>query len=131
MGGKKLNMKYTNEWSESVQNSGKCFFYKHFKENLELEKYVITLPIALKYNSVKFRMYNHRLPIELGRHMNIDKRDRICNLCNSADIGDEFHYFCICPAFHESRKKLFKNIDGNTSVKQFCVLLSTQSISIC
>ena len=33
------------------------------------------------------------LPIETGRHIGIDRNFRLCNICKSSDIGDEYHYF--------------------------------------
>ena len=33
---------------------------------------------------------------ETGRWNNIPKHERSCNLCNVRDIGNEFHYICIC-----------------------------------
>ena len=40
----------------------------------------------------KFRTCNHRLPIEIGRWQNVDRSDRICHICQTTEIGDEFHY---------------------------------------
>ena len=39
---------------------------------------------------------NTKLPIETGRWFNIPRENRICKLCNSSDIGDEFHYLFKC-----------------------------------
>ena len=46
------------------------------------------------------------MPIETGRHIGIERNDRVCNICKSSDIGDEYHYFCICPVFKSVRVKL-------------------------
>ena len=43
-------------------------------------------------NFCKFRCGGHRLPVETGRWHNASRADRLCHLCDSADIGDGFHY---------------------------------------
>ena len=57
---------------------------------------------------VKFRTLNHRLPIEVGRWRNIIRENRICNLCNGRNLGDEFHYLFECPSLSNERKKYFE-----------------------
>ena len=61
----------------------------------------------------RIRQNNHKIPIEYGRWNNIHRKLRICNLCNTADLGDEFHYLLKCNWFSEKRetcldKKYFK-----------------------
>ena len=48
----------------------------------------------------KFRTCNHRLPIEIGRWQNVDRSDRICHICQTTEIGDEFHYILQCRQLH-------------------------------
>jgi hypothetical protein len=52
------------------------------------------------------RTSNHRLPIEVGRWTNVERRNRLCQLCQSREIGDEFHYVLQCPNFVTDRKNL-------------------------
>ena len=64
---------------------------------------------------------NHRLPIELGRYNEIVRKDRLCTLCQSNDIGDEYHYLFICPFVKSSRDKYIpKTCIRNPSVLKFC-----------
>ena len=44
--------------------------------------------------SMSFPLYNsenHKLPIELGRHRNLPRENRMCTKCDSSLGGDEFH----------------------------------------
>ena len=42
---------------------------------------------------------SHHLPIEEGRHFNQPRASRVCNLCNTAALGDdERHMLLECPA---------------------------------
>ena len=78
----KLRIKehYTEEWKNCLENSSKCYLYKGFKPELKLEEYLCKLPNDLRINLTKFRLCNHKLPIEIGRHKNIDRNYRICLL---------------------------------------------------
>ena len=39
----------------------------------------------------------------MGRHLGIDRNKRICQLCQSGSIGDEFHYLFVCAKFEKQR----------------------------
>jgi hypothetical protein len=68
-----------------------------YKSEFGLEKYfTILLPADFMYNMCKFRCGSHKLPIEMGRFFSIDRSDRICDLCNKEELGDEFHYLFNC-----------------------------------
>ena len=47
---------------------------------------------------LRFRMGSHHLPVEEGRHFNLPRASRVCNLCNTAALGDERHMLLECPA---------------------------------
>ena len=53
----------------------------------------------------KFRCGSHRLPIETGRWRGVSINDRLCHLCDSGDIGDEYHYVMTCKALCLEREK--------------------------
>ena len=40
----------------------------------------------------KLRLSDHFLNIETGRKQNIDAENRICKICNSNKVGNEFHF---------------------------------------
>jgi len=75
---KSLNIKVT---TTSTLN------YRLFKDKLEFEKY-----FDIRFTFCDFRTVNHKLPIEHGRWNNIQRENWVCNLCNSQNLGDEFHY---------------------------------------
>ena len=57
-----------------------------------------------------------------------ERNDRLCNICKSSDIGDEYHYFCICPVFKSVRLKLLpRDCFVRPSVHKFCELLSSSN----
>ena len=53
---------------------------------------------AKLHRILRFRMGSHHLLIEEGRHFNQPRASRVCNLCNTAALGDERHMLLECPA---------------------------------
>jgi len=101
----RLNDQFLQNWHSSVENSSKCLNYRIYKETLVFEDYFKILPFNLATTYCKFRCMNHRMPIESGRFMNIERNQRFCLLCNNNLIGDEFHYIFNCSFFNIERKK--------------------------
>ena len=66
---------------------------------------LIDLPDALKHIVCKFRTVNHKLTIETGRYTRISRNESVCKMCNSGQLGDEFHFCLECPALKELRNK--------------------------
>ena len=101
-----LKDQFRQEWLSSVENSAKSLCYRIFKDELSFEKYLTLLPRNQIYVLCKFRCGNHRLPVETGRWQNVPRADRFCHLCDSADIGDEFHYIFECTCLKRDRERL-------------------------
>ena len=59
-----------------------------------------------RFTFCRFRTSNHRLPIEVGRWTKVERHNRLCQLCQSGEIGDELQYVLQCPNFTTVRKKL-------------------------
>ena len=71
---------------------------------------------------MQVRSGNTKLPIETGKWFNIPRENRICKLCNSKDIGDEFHYLLKCTdaVIQSSRiQNLSKYYQSNPNVIKF------------
>ena len=85
-----------------MQNSSKCTFYESVKEDLSFEEYLY-LPYDVRTCMARFRMSNHRLPIEVLRYNGVPRFDRLCTLCNNGQLGDEAHYVLQCRYFKSKR----------------------------
>ena len=121
----KLTKMFNLKWTNDMQVSSKCSLYRNFKTEFVMEKYLLVLPKPLKYALIRFRTSNHRLPIEVGRYHNIERKDRVCTLCSSNDIGDEYHYLVICPYFYANRLQFIpKYVYEKPSVFKFCEFMS-------
>ena len=63
-----------------------------------------------RFTFCRFRTSNHRLLIEVGLWTNVEKHNRLCQLCQSCEIGDEFHYVLQYPNFVTERKIIIPKI---------------------
>ena len=85
--------------------------YKYLiKENCSYETYLDILPSGLRTLIFKLRTSSHSLRIQTGRFgpNRILRNERICLICNSGDIEDEFHFILKCPFYHSLRKRYIK-----------------------
>jgi len=126
----------TQDWHASVENSSRCYHYRHFKSLLNVEKY-LSLDIYFKYRAAmsRFRLSNHKLNIELGRHSGILKENRICSYClqnlNTLVIDCELHAFFKCHKYDDVRNSyLFNWYTHGTDPQDFYVLMSSHDADI-
>jgi hypothetical protein len=61
-----------------------------FKPDFKFEEYFNILDEQNSLLLCKFRITNHKLPIEKGRWSNIPRENRYCELCQKNQIGDEY-----------------------------------------
>jgi len=99
-----LRTNYIAIWKNDVYISPKCINYRIFKTQHELESYFCNLLEKYVNCLVNYRMCYNRLTIETGRWVGLERNQRVCNLCNNGDIGDECHYIFRCAYFSVKRK---------------------------
>ena len=92
------------DWHNSLISSSKANLYSQYKSLLNVESYIsLNFPFHLRQAFAKFRCSDHKLNIEVGRHYNILREERICSFCleNSSIsvIEDEFHVFFHCKKY--------------------------------
>ena len=92
-------------WHSSLQHSSKGKNYEVIKDDVKLEPYFLQLQPKHYIPFTKFRTGNHRFPVEVGRWEGIPLGERKCTLCDSNDIGDEFHYLINCNYFSTLRQR--------------------------
>ena len=81
---------------------------------------------------VKIRTRNHKLPVELYSWRVVFKpgAERTCTICDTGDIGDEYHYIMKCPVFFEDRIKFLPSILNDKSPRSFIKLLKNDNINV-
>ena len=89
------------------RHSNKLRFYKLFKTTFTREPYLTDISnFYLRKRLTKFRCSDHNLEIEVGRHKNIDAKDRICRICRQ-DVETEEHFLRFCPTYSYIRTRYF------------------------
>ena len=98
-------------WVQSVQSDGGyslalCTYHRWFgrPQNAACPSYWESpMGNAKLHRILRFRMGSHHLPVEEGRHFNLPRASRVCNLCNTDALGDERHMLLECPALADLR----------------------------
>ena len=92
----RLQDQFLQSWYRQLEDNSVCWNYRLFKESFCFEEYLKILPVLLRQNLLRFRLANHKLPIQQKRSQSIPRDERLCTLCECGEIGDEFHYIFNC-----------------------------------
>ena len=104
---------HQNTFANIISDSSKLRTYSLFKTSTGFEKYLNTIHnIDVRISFTKFRLSNHSLMIEKGRHQKIDKNQRFCPFCPGL-VEDEIHFLLECNCFEEHRTRFLENINAN------------------
>ena len=97
---------YLQKWFERTSLSRKCDFYSLFKRKLCPEFYLSCVNVKVyRISLARFRCSSHDLYIEKGRYSNINREQRVCQVCDLNTVEDEFHFLLVCPAYSALRYK--------------------------
>ena len=102
--------------------------YAIFKKEQGFEKYLADIKNTnVRKNVTKYRLSNHKLMIEVGRHQKIDAEQRFCPFCPNA-VEDEFHFLLYCPTYDIQRSAF---LDPITSIiHNFSLLPDSQKFEL-
>ena len=92
----RIKDQYLQQWNNEMHNNSLCYNYRMFKTDFCFESYIVNLDKPLQRNLLKLRFSNHKLPIHSQRFINVTRAERLCELCMSGELGDEFHYLFNC-----------------------------------
>ena len=99
---------YDRFWNGQILQSTKAASFNIFKSDIALEMH-LKLNFNLKHKIAisRFRLSNHTLMIEKGRHLKIEKNERKCYFCK-AEVENEKHFLINCPLYSPLRLLLEK-----------------------
>ena len=101
----RLEDQYRQQWRYMINESSKCTLYRIFKTEFKVEKYLTFLPLYKRKTFCKFRTFNHKLAIEVGRYINTPRINRICIFCNKNTLCDDFLFVLECSMLSEVRNQ--------------------------
>ena len=97
-----------------IQNMSKLRTYIVLKHDTKFEKYLLSVQnVSHRIALTRFRLSNHNLMVEKGRHQAKNLYDRTCPLCPN-HIENEFHFLIECPMYKHPRVRLFNDISKIT-----------------
>ena len=107
---------YDRFWKTAISQSEKAFSFNKFKTNIAFESHLnLQLSVKHKIAISRFRLSNHSLMIEKGRHHKpnkIARNERKCYFCEN-EVENEEHFMIKCPLYTPQRK-LFENVCNKT-----------------
>ena len=111
---------HQNAFADNRRGDSKLRTYAYLKTEIGKEPYLEKITnIKERIMFTKFRLSNHTLMIEKGRHKkDNDITDRFCPFC-PGKIEDEIHFLMKCPCFDTHRKLLLKTIIDKNRVQNF------------
>ena len=120
--------------TEHKRYSPKADYYKYFKMQLVVEKYLfLDLSFICRKTLANFRCSGHHLQIEKGRHLNIEREYRFCPACldrNVYVIEDIFHFFMVCPMYCYLRNIYFKpSWQQHVAVQKFNYIMKLTDVN--
>ena len=123
--------------TEITSENSKLRTYGIFKNEVREEPYLrIVKNVKDRISMSKFRLSNHKLMIEKGRHRNLDKTMRICPFCSA--VEDEIHFLLKCKPFRFLRADLLSNVESALNIRNlrqtddralFKLLMENENIS--
>lgn len=103
---------FKQKWFSDIDNSHVLnTLYKYIKPTFGMEYYLEKI-LCKKTRRFLTRIgvSAHRLRIETGRYgrERLERRKRVCQLCNDLEIEDEYHFILKCCMYKEIRPKCIK-----------------------
>ena len=93
----------------AVGQNSKLRTYAKIKHSVTMENYLLHNGLSWKQKSTlaKFRLSDHKLRIETGRHSRprLPVEQRLCQRCNLQSVEDEIHFMIVCPYYEDLRIK--------------------------
>jgi ribosomal protein L32 len=127
-----------NDNSSSVSQGNKLSTYRDFKEDFELERYLLNIKNKqVRSTLTQLRISAHTLKIEMGRYhkpVKIPVELRLCEKCN--EVENEFHFVMKCSMYNTLRNTLFFNVEkaintqSMSEMDKFKFLISSQDYEV-
>ncbi|XP_061165005.1 uncharacterized protein LOC133173960 [Saccostrea echinata] len=114
-----------------IHNSSKLKFYQVVFNNFKRCGYTDILKKKTERSIIsRLRLSAHNLAIEKGRHLSIPTDKRFCNICNTGEIEDEFHFLFSCHKYNNYRLTFERNL-MNFFQGKISNMSYTQKVKLC
>ena len=101
---------YQNSFKEIDSENSKLRTYAKLKTDAKFEEYLNSVGNIMDRTALtKFRLSNHELMIEKGRHQGLDENQRTCPTCKNG-IESKQHFLMSCTTYRTHREKLMADV---------------------
>ena len=118
---KNLRLECEEEWRQIIHIKTKQRSYIQFKVKCHTEylklymtKYQYSLLFQFRAGILPLRIetggFHVKNDIENGNVGHLQVKKRTCQMCNSQEMENEFHFLLVCPAYNDYRANLFNSI---------------------
>ena len=120
---------FLQEWQRNLNNSSVLSLYRDIKSSFGFQTYLDKLVSRkLRIALTKLRVSGHSLRVHTGRYDRLERNMRVCQICNSHELEDEYHFVFNCKPYHLLRNRYIKTyFRARPSMYKFIDLLSTQN----
>ena len=133
-----LHEKASKNWKDELEKKPKLRSYKQIKTHYQAEPYVLSFMNKKKRSIIsQLRCGILPLQIETGRWSNVSLEQRICKLCASGHIENEFHFLFDCcfyevlrGKFYDEMLALYPNFLSLTDVEKLIVCMKKTCVNI-
>ena len=99
---------HQNSFENICREDSKLRSYAGVKTGIGRETYLTQIKNHdIRTEMTKFRLSNHSLAIETGRHKNVPNDRRFCPFCPK-DVETELHFLLACPNYNTSRAQMLE-----------------------
>ena len=102
---------HQNAFATIRDESSKLRTFALAKTEIGLENYLHDIRnVKLRTHLTRFRLSNHKLMIEVGRHSGIPKEQRYCPFCPNM-VETEIHFLLDCSLYDPMRTRLIEHVN--------------------
>ena len=102
-------------WSNNIGFKPKLRNYTKFKQDINVEYYLLKLTRSQRSLLAQLRIGILPLQIEVGRYYRKKLNERLCLICSDNVIEDECHFLCYSSGYKTEHEKFFLHIKFNLS----------------
>ena len=107
-----------DSWSNNVGFKPKLRNYTKFKQDINMENYLVKSTRYQRSLLAQLRLGILPLQVEVGRYYRKPLNERLCVLCSDQVIEDECHFLCYCKFYETEREKFLTVSSNNLSITQ-------------
>ena len=113
-----VGLREVTEWLNGVHTKPKLITYRTLKSELSLEDYLSNIKDNVaRREYTKLRGGTNRLKVEVGRWEKLPFEQRLCEVCASGAVEDEYHFMSSCWMYELPRRFMFITIREKSGYK--------------